>query len=69
MNRFWHDHSLSIILTILGLMLTAAGVWYVWPLDEDRIWDLLTGAGLGVGIIALYSWLSGPFRERNKPEK
>lgn len=69
LSKYWRDHSLTIFLTLLGIVCTVVGIWYVWPLDNDRKFDLWTGAGLGIGIIALFNWLSGPLREKNKPEK
>jgi len=68
-RRVWQNHSLTVVLTFLGLSATALAVWYVWPLEADRWFDLLSGLGAGFLTVALFNWLSGPLRERNKPEE
>jgi thiol:disulfide interchange protein len=67
--KCWRDHSLTIVLTLLGLLLTGLGVWHVWPLENDRWFDIWSGLGAGTLTVALFNWLSGPLRERNKPEE
>jgi hypothetical protein len=67
-RRIWRDHSLTIILSIVALGSTVIAVSFVWPLSPDRWFDLFSGIGAGFLTIAGFNWLSGPFRERNKPE-
>jgi hypothetical protein len=69
MLQLWRDHSLTIVLTALGIVLTLVSLLFVWPLDPDRWFDIFAGLGSGVLTVALFNWLSGPLRERNKPEK
>jgi thiol:disulfide interchange protein len=65
----WRNHSLTIVLTGLGLFLTVLALYFVWPLEPDRWFDILSGFGSGVLTVALFNWLSGPLREKNKPEE
>ncbi len=69
LKRFCRDHSLTIILTILGVTSTGIGMWFVWPLEPDRWFDIFSGIGAGLGTVAVMNWLAGPFYERNKPER
>jgi thiol:disulfide interchange protein len=66
--RIWRNHSLTIVLTVLGCGLTALAIWLVWPLELDRWFDILSGLGAGLLTVALFNLLSGPLREKNKPE-
>jgi zinc transporter ZupT len=68
-SRLWRNHSLTIVLTALGIALTALALCFVWPLEADRWFDILSGFGSGVLTVALFNWLSGPLREANKPEE
>jgi hypothetical protein len=67
-SRLWRDHSLSIVLTVFGFASTFIGAWFVWPLEAERWFDLSTGVGAGFLTVAAFNWLSGPLRERNRPE-
>ena len=67
-KRLWRNHSLTVVLTSLGIGLTALAVWIVWPLEQDRWFDLISGFGAGTLTVALFNWLSGPWW-RNKPEE
>jgi hypothetical protein len=44
-------------------------MWFVWPLEPDRWFDIFSGIGAGLGTVAVMNWLAGPFYERNKPER
>lgn len=68
-RRCWRDHSLTVVLAVIAAAALAVAVWLVWPLSAERWFDLLSGAGLGLGTVALFYWASGYFRERNKPEE
>jgi hypothetical protein len=68
-RRLWRDHSLTIVLAVLGLTATAISMWIVWPIERDRWFDLVSGVGVALLTVALWQWLSGPFVERNKPEE
>jgi hypothetical protein len=68
-QKMWECHSLTIVLTGLGLVLSALATAFVWPLEADRWFDLLSGLGAGFLTVALFQWLSGPLVERNKPEE
>lgn len=63
--RFWRDHSLSIVLVVIGFLFLGAALLF----SRDSIWwDIWLGlfhACLGVALLNL---LAGPFRERNRPE-
>jgi thiol:disulfide interchange protein len=67
-KRLWRDHSLSIILTAIGVTFVGVAVWLVWPVSRDRWFDIASGLGLGTLTVALFYGLAGCFRERNKPE-
>jgi hypothetical protein len=69
LKKLWECHSLTIVLTVLGLVATCLAVALVWPLEADRWFDLLSGLGAGFLTVALFNWLSGPLVERNKPEE
>jgi predicted membrane channel-forming protein YqfA (hemolysin III family) len=68
-RRLWRDHSLTIVLAVLGLTATAISMWCVWPLERDRWFDLLSSMGMGFLTVALWQWLSGPLKEVNRPEE
>jgi hypothetical protein len=68
-KSLWKNHSLTVVLTALGLVATAIAIAFVWPLEADRWFDLLSGLGAGFLTVALFQWLSGPLVERNKPEE
>jgi hypothetical protein len=63
--RLWRDHSLTIVLLTLGILVTAGA----WLLEEGKGFDTVISVGTALltgGVIFLFS---GPFRERNRPEK
>jgi hypothetical protein len=39
------------------------------PLREGTAFDIVVGFGHGSAAVALYNWLAGFLRERNKPEE
>lgn len=59
----WRNHSLTIVLTVIGAA-TLAFAWFF----EDKWWDLFSGLGQGTLTGALVFWLSRYFRETAKPE-
>jgi hypothetical protein len=63
-NRLWENHSLTIVLALLGVMFIGIAI----PLREGTWFDIIVGFGHGCGAVALYNWLAGPLKERNKPE-
>ncbi len=62
--RLWRDHSLTITLTAIGWVFLA----WAWWLEEGTGFDVVVGVGHGALTGALLYWLSGPLREKNKPE-
>lgn len=64
MSTLWRDHSLTIISTALGVGFLAIAI----PFREGTTFDVVSGMGHAALSIALLGALSGPFRERNKPE-
>jgi len=61
MTRLWRDHSLTIVLTVIGLACLGLAFVHAWD-----FWLGLFHAAIGVALLNL---LAGPFRERNKPEE
>jgi hypothetical protein len=53
------------VLWALGL----AFLILAFRFEPGRVFDLFLGLGLGLLTVALFNTLSGPLRERNKPEK
>jgi zinc transporter ZupT len=68
-KRIWRNHSLTVVLTAMGIGLTALALCFVWPLEPDRWFDIFSGFGSGVLTVALFNWLSGPLVEKNAPEE
>jgi predicted membrane channel-forming protein YqfA (hemolysin III family) len=68
-RRLWRDHSLTIVLAVLGLTATAISIVIVWPIERDRWFDLVSSLGMAFLTVAVWQALSGPFVERNKPEE
>ncbi len=62
--KFWRDHSLSIMAAVAGVVLLGVAI----PFREGTTFDVIVGLGHGALSIALLGFLSGLFRERNKPE-
>ena len=66
MTRWLHDHSLSLACLATGI----ACIVIAWPYyEEGRGWDFWLGLGHGFLTVGGFGLLSGPLRERNKPEK
>jgi hypothetical protein len=65
-RQFWHDHSLSVVLTVIGLGCLAAALLHS---RDMRGWDIWLGLFHACAGVALLNFLAGPFRERNKPEE
>ena len=61
---WWRDHSLTLVLGVLGAIML--GVAFTYP--EGRQFDLWLGLGCGVLTVALFYFLSQFFREKAKPE-
>jgi uncharacterized protein (DUF983 family) len=66
--RFWRDHSLTIVLSVVGLLFVGVALAVEWPLDRGRWFDVWLGLGQGALTAALLFAFSGWFRERNRPE-
>jgi len=64
MTAIWQDHSLTIVLALIGAALTAFG----FSFDEGRWFDLFMGLGQGTLTVALFYFLAQFFREKAKPE-
>jgi hypothetical protein len=64
-RRLWRDHSLTIVLAVLGLTATAIAF-----LSEPGTawWDVFIGIGQGCLTVVLFYALAGTLRERNRPE-
>lgn len=61
---FWHNHSLTIILALIGSFLTAAAFIF----EEGKWFDLILGLGQGVLTTTAVFFLSRYFKETAKPE-
>lgn len=66
--KWLRQHSLTLELLALGIALTAVGVWFVWPLEKDRWFDIFSGLGAGCATVALMNILSWGARETVRPE-
>lgn len=66
--RWLRQHSLTLELLALGIALTGAGMWFVWPLEPDRWFDILSGLGAGALMVGLMNVLSWGARETVRPE-
>ena len=64
MRRAWQNHSLTIVLAGLALLLMAPCI----PLEAGEAWDTFMTLGGGCGTVALLNLLSGPLREKNRPD-
>ena len=62
--NWWHDHSLTIVMTAIGTGLTAAAFIF----EEGKWFDLVLGLGQGTLTAALFYILAPFFRETSKPE-
>ena len=60
----WRDHSLTIIMVTLGVVLISSAFIF----EAGRTFDLLLGLGQGVLTASLVFFLSQFFREKAKPE-
>jgi hypothetical protein len=65
MSKLWRDHSLSIVLSIIGVGLISIAM----ALQPGKMLDLLLGLGSSFATVAMVNLLAGPLVERNKPEK
>lgn len=63
LRRWWSHHSLSAILAAIGIALISVAFLF-----EDKLWDVISGLGLGTLTGALVFVLSRYFRETAKPE-
>ena len=61
--EMWRDHSLTIVLAMVGVTTIAVGFLF-----EDKWWDVLSGLGQGTLTGGLVFFLSRYFREVAKPE-
>jgi len=65
MMRLWHNHSLTIVLALIGIGFLIIALFF----DRDhKGWDIFLGLFHACVGVALLNLLAGPFRERNKPE-
>lgn len=64
LRLWWRDHSLTIVLGGLAILLMLPCI----PLEPGEAWDTFMTLGGGCGTVALLNLLSGPFRERNRPD-
>lgn len=62
--KWWHDHSLTIVMTVIGIVLTATAFLF----EEGKVFDLILGLGQGTLTAALLFILQPFFRETSKPE-
>jgi len=63
--RWWRDHSLTVVLAMIGLGCLGLALMLR---DNDGLWDFWLGLFHATVGVALLNLLAGPFRERNKPE-
>jgi len=64
--KFWRDHSLTVVLLIIGLLFLCIALLH----SRDSIgWDIWLGLFHACVGVALLNLLAGPFRERNRPEE
>jgi uncharacterized membrane protein YjjP (DUF1212 family) len=61
---FWRNHSLTIIMTAIGIALTA----FAFLFQEGKWFDLWLGLGQGTLTTSAVFFLSRFFRETAKPE-
>lgn len=64
MIRFYRRHSLSLVLTLGGLLICVAALW----LPEGKWFDLVSQTGGGMSVAGLVNFMAGPLRETNRPE-
>jgi hypothetical protein len=62
----WRDHSLSLTCIAIGVGFICAAFLFE---HGTRGWDTVLGIGHGFLTVGGFGLLSGPLRERNKPEK
>lgn len=65
MRKIWRDHSLSVVLCVIGLGFLAVALSFE---PGTQVWDILLGFSQGTLTVTLFYGLAGCFRERNKPE-
>jgi len=59
----WRDHSLTIVLAMIGVTTIAIGFLF-----DEKWWDVISGLGQGTLTGGLVFFLSRYFRETAKPE-
>jgi len=64
MLALWRDHSLTIILSAIGVALTGIAFMH----EEGKLFDLWLGLGAGTLTVALFYFLAQFLREKAKPE-
>ena len=64
MLRVWRHHSLSITLLVVGAVLIAISL----PFGPGQTFDIISMIGGSFLTVALYNLLSGPLREKNRPD-
>lgn len=64
-RRCWRDHSLTIVVAILGAICVGCAFQ-----DEPgtKWWDVWLGSGQGLLTVAAFYLFAGWLRERNRPE-
>jgi hypothetical protein len=63
-KRLWLDHSLTIVLSVLGAVVTGVA----WALEAGKAFDTLLGLGQGLLTVALFYFAANYLREKAKPE-
>jgi Co/Zn/Cd efflux system component len=65
MISLWKNHSLSVVLISVGIVLLLIAI----PFVEGTWFDLLLTIGGGFFTVGLVQVLQGPLTEKNKPEE
>lgn len=63
MKEWWNDHSLTIVLMLIGTTVIAVSFLF-----DGKWWDVGSGLGQGTLTGGLVFYLSRYFRETAKPE-
>jgi hypothetical protein len=68
MIRVWRDHSFIVICFALGLVSLGLALWFIWPPDADRMFDIWIGVAHAFLTVAGIYMIAGISREKNKVE-
>lgn len=69
MKRCWHEHSLTIVSGLFSLACYTAAFAYIRANFGRDVFDFAMNIGHASLSIFILGLLSGPFRERNKPDE